>query len=160
MRILVLPLAATCALALAACGSDAHEAPAAGEPAADTDGTLPGNQDETAPFAEIAADEVLRFTGTEPFWGGEVAGRTLSYSTPEDQDGEVIMVERFAGRGGLSYSGLLRGAAFEMAVTPARCSDGMSDRTYPLAVTLRIGEETRTGCAWSERHPFEGPAHP
>ena len=27
------------------------------------------------------------------------------------------------------------------------CSDGMSDRSYPLAVTLTVAGEKRTGCA-------------
>ena len=104
--------------------------------------------------------ETLRFTGNEPFWGGEVTGVTLTYTTPEDQDGTVIRVERFAGRGGLAFGGLLDGADFDMTVTPLACSDGMSDRTYPFTVTLKIGEETRNGCGWTERQPFEGSEHP
>ena len=27
------------------------------------------------------------------------------------------------------------------------CSDGMSDRTYPLTAKVEIGDETLTGCA-------------
>lgn len=121
---------------------------------------VPGDTSETAPYGEIGEDEVLHFTGTEPFWGGEVSGTTLVYSTPENQDGAEIEVERFAGRGGIAFSGLLDGAAFEMMVTPLECSDGMSDRTYPFTVTLEIGGDKRNGCAWSERHPFDGPQQP
>jgi uncharacterized membrane protein len=161
MKPIVLPLAAACAL-LSACQGGASDSSAAGETAAPTqaDAAVPGDTDETAPYSGIAADEVLRFTGTEPFWGGEVSGKTLTYSTPEDQDGTAIAVERFAGRGGIAFSGLLDGADFEMTVTPLECSDGMSDRTYPFTVTLEIGEDRRSGCAWSEQHPFEGPEHP
>ena len=85
---------------------------------------------------------MLRLTGTEPFWGGEVDGTTLTYSTPENQDGTAIAVERFAGRGGIAFSGLFDGADFEMTVT------------------LEIGEDKRNGCAWSEQHPFEGAENP
>jgi uncharacterized membrane protein len=159
MRPIALPLAAVCAVLLAACQPGAPAAPGADD-AAGPAAAVPGNAEETAPYSEIAEDEVLRFTGNEPFWGGQVSGRTLTYSTPEDQDGTVIAVERFAGRGGISYSGLLDGADFEMIVTPLECSDGMSDRTYPFTVTLSIGEEKRNGCAWSEQHPFEGPQNP
>ena len=158
MRPIVPPLLAACAL-LSACQSGEAEAPAAAD-ATGTDAAVPGDTADTAPYAEIAEDEVLRFTGTEPFWGGEVSGKTLTYSTPEDQDGTVIAVERFAGRGGIAFSGLLEGADFEMTVTPLECSDGMSDRTYPFTVTLEIGEDKRNGCAWSEQHPFDGPANP
>jgi uncharacterized membrane protein len=161
MRSIVLPLFAAFAL-LSACQSDASDAPASGDTAAEApaDAAVPGNTDETAPYSEIAEDEVLRFLGNEPFWGGEVSGKTLTYKTPEDQDGTVIAVERFAGRGGIAFSGLLDGADFEMTVTPLECSDGMSDRTYPFTVTLEIGEDQRNGCAWSEQHPFEGPQNP
>ena len=136
-------------LALAACG-------AADPRAADQ---LPGD-DSTRPFDGIAPDEVLHFTGTEPFWGGEVGAGTLTYETPENLDGSQIEVQRFAGRGGLSFSGVLDGAPLEMLVTALPCSDGMSDRTYPFTVTLQLGEETRNGCGWTERQPFEGPVHP
>jgi len=36
----------------------------------------------------------------------------------------------------------------------------MSDRTYPFTATLKIGDDTRNGCAWTEREPFSGPQHP
>ena len=158
MRSIVLPLLAACAV-LPACQSGGSDAPAAAE-ATETEATVPGDTSETAPYAEIAEDEVLRFLGNEPFWGGEVSGKTLTYKTPEDQDGTVIAVERFAGRGGIAFSGLIEGEDFEMTVTPLECSDGMSDRTYPFTVTLEIGEDRRNGCAWSEQHPFEGPQNP
>jgi uncharacterized membrane protein len=123
------------------------------------DGNLPGG-DDTQPFNGIAADERLHFTGTEPFWGGEVEGETLVYSTPDNPEGQSIEVSRFAGRGGLSYSGTIDGRSFDMAVTPAECSDGMSDRTYPFVLTLQIGEEAREGCGWTESQPFTGPEQP
>lgn len=108
----------------------------------------------------IAADETVHFTGTEPFWGGESAGGTLTYSTPENIEGRTISVERFAGNNGLSIAGELDGASFDLVVTPAECSDGMSDRTYPFVATLQIGEETRFGCAWTDRQPFAGSEAP
>lgn len=108
----------------------------------------------------IASDETIHFTGTEPFWGGDSAGGTLTYSTPENIEGSTISVERFAGNSGLSIAGKLEGASFDLVVTPGECSDGMSDRSYPFVATLRIGEETRFGCAWTERQPFEGSEAP
>lgn len=124
---------------------------------ADTD--LPGD-DSTRPYDGIGPDETLRFTGTEPFWGGEVTGGSLTYSTLEDQDGATIAVERFAGRGGISFAGQLHSQDFEMMVTELACSDGMSDRTYPFTITLSIGADTRNGCGWTQSIPFEGPEAP
>lgn len=135
-------------LALAACQSG-PEGPAG------TTRDSPG-----AAFSAIGPEETIRFTGTEPFWGGEVTGGSLTYSTPENPDGTTIAVERFAGNNGLGLSGTLEGQAFDMAVTPGECSDGMSDRTYPFTVTLKVGAEQRSGCAWTERTPFSGPQHP
>ncbi len=160
------PIVALLALALAACGSDpagpagASETGEAQEPPADAAGAaLPGD-DSTRPYDGIAPDETLRFTGNEPFWGGEVTGKALVYKTPENQDGTVYAVERFAGRGGISFSGMAEHPDFEMTVTPLACSDGMSDRTYPFTVTLNIDGELRNGCGWTDRRPFEGSEHP
>jgi uncharacterized membrane protein len=150
-------------LALVACQADDTAAPigeATAEGPAQAAGATMPDADSTEAYDGIAPDEILHFTGTEPFWGGEVMGRTLRYSTPEDQDGSELAVERFAGRGGLSFSGQLDAAPFEMMVTPLECSDGMSDRTYPFTVTLKIGEETRNGCGWTDRQSFAGPAQP
>ena len=110
--------------------------------------------DDAEVFAMIVADETVRFTGTEPFWGGEVLGDQLRYSSMENPDGTRITVGRFAGNNGLAYSGKLDGLAFDMTITPGRCSDGMSDRDYPFVVTLKLGEETRSGCAWTDAAPF------
>ena len=135
---------------LAACNS--HGGP--------PDATTPAQGSKAATYAGIGAGDTLRFTGTEPFWGGSVAGETLTYKTPERPEGAAIPVRRFAGNNGLNFSGKLGGSAFDMAVTNAACSDGMSDRTYPFTVTLQIGGEMRNGCAWTEARKFTGPEQP
>lgn len=143
-----LPFALMISLVLSAC-----------QPNPDKPG-MPGDEDDLNPYSGVAAGETLRFTGTEPFWGGEVSGDTLTYTTPEQPDGETFTVDRFEGRGGLSWSGKLGDESFTMTVTPAECSDGMSDRSYPFVVTLQIGEELRSGCAWTDTKPSTGPETP
>jgi uncharacterized membrane protein len=108
-------------------------------------------------FSGIGAAERLRFVGTEPFWAGDVVEGRLTYSTPEQPDGTVLPVERFTGLGGVSFSGELAGSAFDMAVTQGACSDGMSDRTYPFSITLRIGADLRYGCGWTDANSFSEP---
>lgn len=145
-------LVITAALALlAACTSPASPAGEAGDSA-----SVPGETDDAQPFSAIAEDEVIHFVGTEPFWGGEVAGGSLTWSTPENIDGEVIAVDRFAGRGGLSFTGTLQGAQFDLAITPASCSDGMSDRAYPFALTVQLGGQQLSGCGWTDRQGYTG----
>ena len=133
-------------LMLAACSGPAEH----GGPA------VPGSAEDHRPFAGIAPDEVLHVTGTEPFWGGEISGTTLTWTTPEDSAGQTATVTRFAGRGGLSFSGTLGGQGLDMAVSPATCSDGMSDRTYPFGVTVQLGQQTLSGCGWTDRHGYTG----
>lgn len=135
------------ALTLAGCGQG-------------TGSQVPGDSSDTQPFAAIAEDEVLQLIGTEPFWGGEVSGSSLTYTTPEDLEGTAIVVERFAGRGGLAFSGELDGAKLDMMLSLAECSDGMSDHSYPYEVSLKIGEDVRYGCAWSEQNPYTGEEQP
>lgn len=129
-----------CALLLAACSSEGAQ-------------NVPGNSEDEQAYSGIAEDAVIRLTGTEPFWGATIEGGTLTYTTPENMDGTRGAVTRFAGRGGLSFSGELDGQPLDLAITPAECSDGMSDRTYPYAATLQIGTEQRQGCAWLEGEP-------
>jgi uncharacterized membrane protein len=118
---------------------------------------LPGDSADMQPYSGIAETEVLHLTGTEPFWGGSIANGTLTYSTPENIEGTAIAVTRFAGRGGVSFSGELEGAPLDLAITPGECSDGMSDRTYPLHATLQIGSEQRVGCAYRDEDDLGPP---
>ncbi len=140
-------------LALAACQN------------ASDDAAVPGDSSDTQPFDRIAGGDIIHLTGTEPFWGGEVHGDTLTYETPSDLAGEGIdsvtaPVERFAGRAGLSFTGTLAGTPLILMVSDGACSDGMSDRRYPFTATLKLGEEVREGCAWTDEHKFEGPERP
>lgn len=108
---------------------------------------VPGDTGDKAAYAGIAQESVIVLNGTEPFWGGHVERGTFIYTTPENIGGTRISVSRFAGRGGLSFSGELDGQPLDLAVTPGDCSDGMSDRIYPFVATLQIGSEQRSGCA-------------
>lgn len=95
----------------------------------------------------IAANQ-LRAIGTEPFWGARIEGRCVTYSHPEDQAGTRVWT-RFEGSAtDGSWSGALGGSPFVLRTRAAPgCSDGMSDNLYPIAVTLAVGGEQRTGCA-------------
>jgi uncharacterized membrane protein len=105
---------------------------------------------EVPAFDDIAESDVITALGNEPFWNAVIEADALTYSTPEDIDGQAISVTRFAGNGGLGISGELNGAPFNLAVTPGECSDTMSDRSYPFTATLTIGEEQRNGCAYTD----------
>lgn len=109
---------------------------------------------EVPTFDEVSESEVITALGNEPFWNAEIEADTLTYSTPENIAGQVITVTRFAGNGGLGFSGELNGEPFNLAVTPGECSDTMSDRSYPFTATLTIGDELRNGCAYTDIQMF------
>ncbi|HUE78190.1 MAG TPA: hypothetical protein VMN38_00970 [Sphingomicrobium sp.] len=90
----------------------------------------------------------IRAVGTEPFWGARIDGRCVTYSHPDDQDGTRVWTQ-FAGTASSgTWRGALGGAPFVLRTRPQPgCSDGMSDNRYPIAVTLTVGGEQRTGCA-------------
>ncbi len=90
----------------------------------------------------------LRAVGTEPFWGARIEGRCVTYSHPENQQGTRVWT-RFSGTAASgTWTGAVGNSPFVLKTRPqAGCSDGMSDNRYPIAVTLTVGGEQRTGCA-------------
>ena len=90
----------------------------------------------------------LRAVGTEPFWSARVEGRCVTYSTPENQQGMRVWTRYAPAEDRGVWTGTLGGRKFELTTRAAPgCSDGMSDRSYPIAVTLLADGESRTGCA-------------
>ena len=90
----------------------------------------------------------LRAIGTEPFWNAQIDGRCVTYSHPEDQKGIRVWTRYSKDAKGETWTGALGGKPFELrARSQPGCSDGMSDKTYPIAVELRTGGEARKGCA-------------
>ena len=138
MRLRLKPIAITFALLFLAGCQSGEGAPGSGP---------------THAFDAITPDETVYFTGTEPFWNGAIAQGSARYSTPENQDGVRFSVQRFAGNNGVSFTGTMNGESFDLMVTPGECSDGMSDRKYPYTATLRIADEQRNGCAWTNEQP-------
>lgn len=111
-------------------------------------------------FSAIAPDEVVTLTGTEPFWGIEIANGQASYADPQHPEPRSFAVARFAGNNGIGFSGDWDGVAVTMTLTPGECSDGMSDRVFPYVATIALGEETLRGCGYTDRQPFTGDAAP
>lgn len=119
-----------------------------------------GQSDQTPAFAEIGPAERITVVGTEPFWNAVIEGDRLTYSTPDNAQGSAVQVMRFAGNIGLGFNGTLQDEPIDLLITKEPCSDGMSERMYPFTATLQLGTEQRTGCAWTARQPFRGPAAP
>lgn len=82
--------------------------------------------------------------GTEPFWSLTIRGNQLTLSRP-DQPNLIV---------GNSKGGALEGQAavfgyepLTVRLTETKCSDGMSDLTYPLTAEVTVQGQTLKGCA-------------
>ena len=117
-------------------GQAAPATPAANPPMAKR---VPGQQDEE-PL------KIFRAFGTEPFWNVNVEGSRLTYTTPQDQAGQVMQGQRRAVEGGVELTGSHEGQAFTLTVSAGDCSDGMSDTRYRLVATFRLGDAELKGC--------------
>ena len=119
---------------------------------------------DAQPFDGISEEARISLLGAEPFWGIDInpegGGFRARYSTPDNIDGESFTVDRFAGNNGLGFSGELGGEAVQIALSPADCSDTMSDRTYPYAATVSVGDTMLMGCAYTSEEPFTGEETP
>ena len=124
--------------------------------------------DDSRPPAEVAAPPVLagidltqplRAVGTEPFWGLEVTPQALSWSG-------VDQAVQTAANPGPEMQGTTATWRTETAgdtllvltLIATECSDGMSDRVYPLTARVEIGDDTLTGCAASKSAIMVQPA--
>ena len=104
------------------------------------------------------ADSVIVALGNEPFWNVRVTANEILYRDPEHQEGyrfpPVAAVEEGDVRVYRTRRDIPAGDVgppiLELRIRQGSCSDGMSDRKYSMTALLKIGEETRTGCAYRE----------
>ena len=143
---------AAMSFALAACSAPSPPADADGDsvPVATADPAAPAAQEP--PMGKRAAGDdtppmqVFRALGTEPFWNVNVEGDTLTFTTPEDQDGTVMQGARREVDSGVEIAGSHDGKTFVLALSPGACSDGMSDNRYQWVASFRFGDIDYKGC--------------
>ncbi|MEG1453113.1 COG3650 family protein [Brevundimonas sp.] len=101
-------------------------------------------------LATVALDAPIRVLGTEPFWNVEIAPAGLVL-TRIDQQPLTAPNNGFEANGNvvLWTSAMPDQTPIKITLTGTDCSDGMSDRIYPLSAMVEIGTETLTGCAAS-----------
>jgi len=123
-------------LSLTACSEPAPEPASAPAPV-----TVP------AILAGVDLGQPVQALGTEPFWSVEITPSTLTYSSPEGpprsgpNSGPVVQGTTAV------YASTLDDQPIEVTLIATECSDGMSDRTYPLTAMVKLGETTLNGCA-------------
>lgn len=126
----VLRLLPLVALAVAACGPSG--------PAANSAPALAG----------VNLGQPIRALGTEPFWNATLSEERMTF---KEMGGETLT----ASHAGYQLTGTVavwsgtaaNGTKLEVTLTGTDCSDGMSDRTYPLTAKVQVGDKTLNGCA-------------
>lgn len=134
----LIALAAASALTLSACSQGEEPAPAAPAP-------------EPAPvLAGVNLGQPVRALGTEPFWSVDLTGSEMVYTTPEPPEQRAPQPKPVVQGTTATYEAkTAAGATLSVTLVATECSDGMSDRIYPLTAMVRIGETSLNGCAAS-----------
>lgn len=88
--------------------------------------------------------------GTEPFWdveftGTEVRFRGMDNAEPPARQPKPVL----AGATAVYRARLPDGRPLTATLSVEDCSDGMSDRTYPLTAVVELGDARFQGCAAS-----------
>jgi uncharacterized membrane protein len=111
----------------------------------------PAPQPETAAMlGEVDLSRPVRALGAEPFWGVEITPDALVYT-------RVDQPEQRAPNRGVTVQGTVAtfttttnlNRPLNVSLMATECSDGMSDRAYPLTARVEIGDQTLNGCAAS-----------
>jgi heat shock protein HslJ len=83
-----------------------------------------------------------RAIGTEPFWDLEI-GRNLTFT---DRGNNVSVVQQTPQPINGTAGEIYRTQRLEVNIVHSRCSDGMSDRTYPDTVQVYVDGRQYRGC--------------
>lgn len=92
--------------------------------------------------AQAQAQPDYRASGTEPFWSLTIGARTMRFEAPGRQPVSVAtprVIHGFAGE-------IWQTRRINVNTNHIKCSDGMSDRSYPDTVTVTIDGRTYKGC--------------
>lgn len=125
-------------VSLAACAQEMH----GGEPA-DASHAASAAAEVAPVIGGTDLSRPVRAVGTEPFWSLQVSDTDILFERPD------AAPVHFTPRGFHSVAdhAELRSGDLNLIVKPGPCSDGMSDRSYPLTVELRVGDVVYEGCA-------------
>lgn len=92
----------------------------------------------------VDLSQPVNLIGTEPFWSVKIEGATMSYSSPEEPGKPYVIGSTKIVDGNKAE---LTSAGLNVTLTAGTCSDGMSDRVYPLTAVATLDGKTLNGCA-------------
>lgn len=124
-------------LGLSACQpQDPNGAPAA--PPADAPAPTPAN-DFSGPITVL---------GTEPFWSVKIDGTRLTLTRPDQPELAATAPGAAISAGQAAWTAKTPdGRTLVVTLKTGDCSDGMSDRRYPMTAEAVLAGDTLRGCA-------------
>lgn len=107
--------------------------------------------DEPAPvLGGVDLARPVRALGTEPFWSMDLNGTELVYTAAEPPEQRAPQPNPVVqGTTATWEAETADGTDLRVTLIATECSDGMSDRTYPLTAMVKVGDRDLTGCAAS-----------
>jgi len=111
---------------------------------------LAGCTTKPAPLPRPPSEDAATYKaiGTEPFWGLQLDGREMVFTTADGQrvaEPQPRPIHGFAGD-------IYQGQRIHLnIVTGVGCSDGMSDRVYPDKVQVDVDGKRFEGCGGTPR---------
>ena len=114
----------------------------------------PATKSEAVPapaavLGTVSLDKPVRALGTEPFWHVDITDAALTYKDMEEKTLTALHKgARITGNVAV-WEGEGEGGKMVVTATATDCSDGMSDRIYPLSVKVEIEGRSLVGCAAS-----------
>jgi uncharacterized membrane protein len=139
-------IAITAFLAMTAC-SPGHKAEVAGAESAVTSAVMsaitPPPDHMAHSLGGVDLDKPITLVGTEPFWNILFGDGRVVFSSPDSHAGQTTTAPFILTPAGAEW----HGKDMDIYLIAGRCSDGMSDRGYPLKATVQIGQTVLKGCA-------------
>lgn len=147
MRLVLSSLTLSAIATLAACQSPSADNSVA-VPARPASVNAPKPASPSSPPVTQQVPKKFRAGGTEPFWGVDVDGERLLYTTPENMQGTRLTAKPVVSANGTRYAGTENGKPFSLEIREAgTCSDGMSEIDYRYTATFSFDGRDLKGCA-------------
>jgi uncharacterized membrane protein len=109
-------------------------------------------------LAGVDLGQPVRALGTEPFWGVDIADGALTLTGVDRPEQRFAAgAPELVGTTAVWRGEAADGAAATLTLIATECSDGMSDRVYPLTARFEAGETELAGCAEATARLMEGP---
>lgn len=119
----------------------------------------PADAPAPASLGGVDLNQPLRALGTEPFWSVDITKDAMVYTGVDGQAQRAGDPRPVVQGTTAVYTGATDdGTAMVVTLIATECSDGMSDRIYPLTAKVELGEVSLNGCAASPAYLNSQPA--